>query len=1584
MGLETTQTTITAKLPILKQGEYDMWRLRIEQYFQVQDYALWDVIENGNSFKLVVQITTNADGFSTSLIPGPITNKEKAQKKNDVKTRIMLLMALPNEHLMTFNQYKDAQTLFAAIQTRFGGNEATKKTQKTLMKQMYENFSASSTESLDSIFNRLQKIVSQLAILGENISQEDLNLKFLRSLPSEWNTYVVVWKNKPDLDTMSFDDLYNNFKIVEQEVKGTANSSSSSSSQNMAFVLSPSTTNEVDTTYGVSTANILVSPASTQVSTASTQVSTANLSDATVYAFLADQPNGSQLVHEDLEQIHEDDLEEMDLKWQLALLSMRARRFFQKTGRNIPINGSDTARYDKSKVECFICHKMGHFAREFRGPRNHDSRNRNQYSFRRTVHVEETSSKAMVAIDGAGFDWSYMADDEVPSNIALMAFSDSEVYNDKTCSKTCLKSLETLKTQLDDLRIDFNKSEFNLATYKRGLASVEEQLVFYKKNEVMFCEQIVVLKRDISYKDSEISVLKRELEKLKQEKESNQLKIDKFDNASKSLDKLIRSQITDNNRKGVGFVSYNAIPPKQINKKGFTRKNPHEMLHITPTIHLSLNLKMILENVNNNVGELVGATSGLRPYHFTYPEGRLTMEEMLYKFIDEGKREHEEMRAFICDFQTTNGILFKERNNLLIELRFGLVEKTTTQDAQNNNTSVHIEEPQAVNTRRPLESNEIIPMIKHSKNHSDSVAQPSNKIQTPPIPFPQRLRKEKKEAQQKKFLENLKQLHINLPFIEALTQMPKYAKFLKGLLTNKARIEEAYTITMNERCSTILLNKLPSKEKDPGSFTIPCDIGQLHINNALVDLGASISLMPYTMYEKLGLGEPKATRMGLELADRSIQYPRGIIENVLIKKLIHLSSDRFCFILDMPGRLKRPRDVKPGLYVTINISDSDEPIRRIASINTPYPVVQETAKPVEVEREHLYLASAKDIDEKKPELKDLPHYLEYAYPHGNKSFPIIISYELSEKEKTSLLQVLEKRKGAIAWKMSDIKGISQDGGENEIVKLLDSGLIYPISDSSWVSPIHVVPKKGGMTVVLNDNNELISSRTVIGWILSDSNRTRRPRKDNIHLSLWDFCLPKACILVYESTSYLPKMHDINFPRHGGRLYGSIHGRLLGDYDLWSMRMEQYLTHTDYALWEVIVNGDAPAAIVSTSTGAEGPIPPKIAEQKIARRNELKAKSTMLLAILDEHLLKFHRIKDSKTLWEAIKTRSEEDANLKLMRSLPPAWTTHTLIMRNKSDLDTLSMDDLYNNLKVYEAEIKGQSSSSSNSQNVAFRQASSSTYDDDVIFSFFANQSNSPQLDNEDLEQIDTDDLEEIDLKWQVAMLTMRVKRFLKKTGMNLNFNGKENVGFDKTKVECYNCHRRGHFAREYKAPRNQGNRNGDAPRMIVLVETPANALVVQDGIGGYDWSFQAKEGINFFALMAYTSKGSSSSSSLDSELEEALKEKDGLKLKLEKIEESSKNLTKLINSQISAKDKARIGYDSQINENEVVHSVFNSRESDVDDSLVNNRFKTGKGFHAVPPPYIGNYMPSRPDLSFDGLDDSVYKTKVSETETSC
>nr|GEX10634.1 hypothetical protein [Tanacetum cinerariifolium] len=315
-------------------------------------------------------------------------------------------------------------------------------------------------------------------------------------------------------------------------------------------------------------------------------------------------------------------------------------------------------------------------------------------------------------------------------------------------------------------------------------------------------------------------------------------------------------------------------------------------------------------------------------------------------------------------------------------------------------------------------------------------------------------------------------------------------------------------------------------------------------------------------------------------------------------------------------------------------------------------------------------------------------------------------------------------------------------------------------------------------------------------------------------------------------------------------------------------------------------------------------------------------------------------------------------------------------------------------------------------------QAFTSTYADDVMFSLFTNQSNSSQLDNEDLEQIDTDDLEEMDLKWQVAMLTIRVKTFIKKTGRNLNFNGRETVGFDKTKVEYYNCHRRGHFSRECRAPRSHGNRNRHNIRRVILVETPANALVVTDGIG-YDWNYQAEEGPIDFALMAFLSPGSSSSDTeVNTFSKECLKSYQTLQkqydqhreildkanleiiayqLGLESLE--ARIVVHLKNGAIFEEDiaflkyddKTGLGYDSQLNERDLNNKsdVFESasdrsvNESKEDNNQANDRYKASEGYHAVPPLYTRNFMPSRPDLSFVGLVDSVFKSIISETVTS-
>ncbi|GJY47589.1 hypothetical protein Tco_0436652 [Tanacetum coccineum] len=410
MELENSQNNSLAKLPILKLGEYEMWEIRIKQYFQIQDYALWEVIENGNSW-VPIPVTAPESGPSTALkMTVPSTTEEKICKKNDVKARSLLLMALPNEHQLTFNQYADAQSMFIAIKARFGGNDATKKTQKALLKQQYENFNATSSESLDSIFNRLQKLVSRLAILGVDTSAEDLNVKFLRSLPSEWDTHVVVWMNKPDFETMGLDDLYNNFKIVEQKVKITV--AGNNDDKNLAFL----TTSSSSSTNPINTVNTGVSTGTTKVNTASTETSTASFSDATVYAFLSTQPQGSQLVHEDLEQIHDDDLEEMDLKWKYAVeLSMSERKVLSTTEnwKKIVIDDSSTelAMKWRSSQQCFMTITNGDILLRM---------------------LEQCG-----AIDGGDLIRVIWEKDEVSSKTSLMAFSDSRsvVYKDYLMGK---------------------------------------------------------------------------------------------------------------------------------------------------------------------------------------------------------------------------------------------------------------------------------------------------------------------------------------------------------------------------------------------------------------------------------------------------------------------------------------------------------------------------------------------------------------------------------------------------------------------------------------------------------------------------------------------------------------------------------------------------------------------------------------------------------------------------------------------------------------------------------------------------------------------------------------------------------------------------------------------------------------------------------------------------------------------------------------------------------------------------------------------------------------------------------------------
>nr|GEV63728.1 hypothetical protein [Tanacetum cinerariifolium] len=426
------------------------------------DYSLWKVILNGDSptptkiVDVVVQVIT------------PTTAEQRLAKKNELKVRGTLLMALPDKHQLMFNIHKDAKSLMEAIEKRFGGNKETKKVQKTLLKQQYEKFSGTSFESLDQIHDRLQKLISQLEILVSTL---------------------------PNVDS---------------------------------------------------------------------------LSDAVIYSFFANQSNSTRLENKDLKQINSNYLEEMNLKWQMAMLTMRARRFLQKSGRNLGANGTAAIGFDMSKVECYNFHKRGHFSRDCRSPRD----NRNKDTPIRTVPVEISTSNALVSqCDAVGsYDWSFQ-DDAEPTNYAFMAYalsrsSSSLAFDNEVapCSKACSKAYTTLQSHYDKLTVDFRNSQIDVLSYKTCLESVEARLVVYQQNENVFEEDIKLLKLDVMLRDNALVKLRKKFKKAKKERDDLKVTLEIFHTSFKNLklhsyksdDNVPTSPVHDRYKSGEG---YHAVPP---------------------------------------------------------------------------------------------------------------------------------------------------------------------------------------------------------------------------------------------------------------------------------------------------------------------------------------------------------------------------------------------------------------------------------------------------------------------------------------------------------------------------------------------------------------------------------------------------------------------------------------------------------------------------------------------------------------------------------------------------------------------------------------------------------------------------------------------------------------------------------------------------------------------------------------------------------------------------------------------------------------------------------------------------------------
>ncbi|XP_057802812.1 uncharacterized protein LOC131018106 [Salvia miltiorrhiza] len=477
-------------------------------------------------------------------------------------------------------------------------------------------------------------------------------------------------------------------------------------------------------------------------------------------------------------------------------------------------------------------------------------------------------------------------------------------------------------------------------------------------------------------------------------------------------------------------------------------------------------------------------------------------------------------------------------------------------------------------------------------------------------PFPSRLAQNKRIEEEKDILEIFKKVEINLPLLDAIKQVPRYAKFLKELCSKKMKFGNNARIRVSENVSAVLQRKLPQKCRDPGMFTIPCIIGNKTVERAMLDLGASINVMPYSVYKDLQLGPLKDTRVIIQLADRSTAYPEGVVEDVLVKvNDLIFPVDFYIVDMDDPAKqslilLGRPFmktakakiDVDSGMLslefdgdiVTFNIFEAMKHVEdpeSVFMIDVIDHLVEEFVENFrEDELEHVIFSSLTEENSKteeneaireiimqlysteeipvrhlssrmpiptstepilpsvvkppKLDLKVLPQHLKYVFLGEDDTLPVIINNELSAEQEVRLVSLLKMHKSAIGWTIADIKGISpstcmhrillepnskpsrdpqrklnpvmKEVVLKEILKLLDLGIIYPISDSTWVSPVHVVPKKSGFQLVKNEKNELIPMRLQTGWRMCIDFRklNNATRKDHFPLPFIDEMLER--------------------------------------------------------------------------------------------------------------------------------------------------------------------------------------------------------------------------------------------------------------------------------------------------------------------------------------------------------------------------------------------------------------------------------------------------------------------------------------------
>ncbi|GJT84305.1 ribonuclease H-like domain-containing protein [Tanacetum coccineum] len=533
----TTNTLSNIKLPVLQKDDYDTWAMEMEHYLEYIDNEVWKVIQNGNSKK---RVTKGKDGVYRVL--PPTTQEEQFADEKERKARTLLLMAVPKDHLRRFHGMDDAKEIWAAIKTRFGGNANSKKMQKAVLKQQFEAFTISSKESLEKGYDRFQKLLSQLDALGAGVSDEDANHKFLRSLPPAWDSLAMTMRTKKNIDTLSIDDLYNNLSVFEQDIQKT--SSSSLASDNVAFL---SQAKASSSKHKPSHSSGSYSSYTTSSSKA-TPTATPGLADEVIHSFLATNADDVDLIHEDLDQIDDLDLEEMDINWQIAMTAIKIKKFYKKTGRRPRVDGKMHVAFDKRKVECFNCHNTGHFAREckFKGSKEGNRQEAGKGQNFKPVQIEK---EALMTIDEGQINWVEQTTDE-ELNHALMAFT---VNNEVSmCSKLCLDSFNALQAKYDELQSEFGDQEAALVAHKLAVKKLESQLKASHKQQSSLNEKLNFQANQIFEKDEKLKKYRRIGMKAVKDKDALQKIVDSWFASSKNLWKLIDCGMSSTVKLGLG------------------------------------------------------------------------------------------------------------------------------------------------------------------------------------------------------------------------------------------------------------------------------------------------------------------------------------------------------------------------------------------------------------------------------------------------------------------------------------------------------------------------------------------------------------------------------------------------------------------------------------------------------------------------------------------------------------------------------------------------------------------------------------------------------------------------------------------------------------------------------------------------------------------------------------------------------------------------------------------------------------------------------------------------------------------------